>query len=510
VAAAILFAILTSSPAFCGPIHDAAKKGDIAAVQALLKQNPDLVSSKDENQNTPLYLAAWRGQTAIAELLLANGADLEARNAQGSTPLSIAAGSGRREMAELLLAHKAEVNVRNQWGETPLIKAAAEGYTEVVEVLLANKADVNARSESGQTPLIFAVAGGHLEVVEVLLANKADVNASGLNGMTPMHFACDRGLEEVARLLLLKGASLDIKDAKGITPVRMAEDADSKDVMELLDRWASDGLPAPREPAHASSSDGAGTLASGLRSPIHEAVRKGDLVKVRTLLTTNPRLLSSKDADGETPLQWAAISGSKRIAQMLLADRAEVNTVDDTGETPLHWASRNGHSDVAEVLLAYKARIDVIDHQGLTPSQWAAKNGNQDVANLLHLHGGADVSADLEMHAWNRALILNSPAGYLGFRKQFPKTDRLVISEGPLNVQVGQQFTLNGLVPTVLLEVNGAQAGDISLQEAVRWNLLAYKSAGGDNVSVEPRASFPNAKVIEIREKKKIVAVITN
>src|SRR5262249_29920982 len=71
---------LASIVAFCGPIHDAARKGDQAKAVALLKQNPELVFSRDKFGNTPLHVAALHNQSAVAALLLANGADPNARN----------------------------------------------------------------------------------------------------------------------------------------------------------------------------------------------------------------------------------------------------------------------------------------------------------------------------------------------------------------------------------------------------------------------------------------------
>jgi uncharacterized protein len=62
-----------------GPIHDAAKKGDLAKVQALLKGDPSLVRSRDEDGGTPLFWAAANGHKEVVRLLLANKAEINAR-----------------------------------------------------------------------------------------------------------------------------------------------------------------------------------------------------------------------------------------------------------------------------------------------------------------------------------------------------------------------------------------------------------------------------------------------
>ncbi len=58
LAVVMLVALALCRPAFSGPIHDAARNGDLEKVRALLKDNPDLVFSKDDNGKTPLHMAA--------------------------------------------------------------------------------------------------------------------------------------------------------------------------------------------------------------------------------------------------------------------------------------------------------------------------------------------------------------------------------------------------------------------------------------------------------------------
>src|ERR1017187_5732369 len=103
--AAITFIALLCRPAFCGEIHDAAKFGDLAKVKALLKDNPDLVFSKDDYGQTPLHYAAYFCQKDVAELLLAKKADVNAKENHDGTPLYAAATKGYKDMVELLLAN---------------------------------------------------------------------------------------------------------------------------------------------------------------------------------------------------------------------------------------------------------------------------------------------------------------------------------------------------------------------------------------------------------------------
>jgi ankyrin repeat protein len=122
-----LAALSCASPAFCDPINDAARTGDVAEVTRLLTSEPRLVFSRDKlDGRTPLHWAAIKGHKDIAELLLANKADVDAKTngfgtAGGDTPLHFAALGGHKDVAELLLDHGADVNAKNSKGQTPLL-----------------------------------------------------------------------------------------------------------------------------------------------------------------------------------------------------------------------------------------------------------------------------------------------------------------------------------------------------------------------------------------------------
>jgi ankyrin repeat protein len=164
-----IFALALSVPAFCGEIHDAAKAGDLAKVKALLKDNPKLVSRKDSHYDyTPLHYAAQAGHKDMAELLLANKADVNAKDKFGMTPLHDATVRGHKEVAELLLAKRAQVNARDMDNWTPLHFAASNGHKDVAELLLSNGARINAKDVKGRTPLSLAVGTHHEDVVELL------------------------------------------------------------------------------------------------------------------------------------------------------------------------------------------------------------------------------------------------------------------------------------------------------------------------------------------------------
>ena len=88
-------------------IHEAAGRGNLDTVQAVLTENPGLASSKDDNGYTPLHWACHSGRTEVVAMLLANHAEVNARDNLGWTPLDWAEANHHKDMVELLRQHGA-------------------------------------------------------------------------------------------------------------------------------------------------------------------------------------------------------------------------------------------------------------------------------------------------------------------------------------------------------------------------------------------------------------------
>jgi len=158
-----------------GEIHKAVANGDLNKVVALLNSHPELVESRNSMGLTPLHVAVMHSQLEIAELLLANGADVNARDPRQKTPLILAMFTYNHDkMVRLLLAKGAGVNLTDGSSMTALAYAAQLGQVEDAKILIANDGNIN--FAQGTTPLVMAVTGGHREVVRLLLENGAEVN----------------------------------------------------------------------------------------------------------------------------------------------------------------------------------------------------------------------------------------------------------------------------------------------------------------------------------------------
>ncbi|MDP6307286.1 MAG: ankyrin repeat domain-containing protein, partial [Verrucomicrobiota bacterium] len=114
-------------------LYEAAESGDIEAVKQHLADGTDIELKCTGCGSTALGHAAKYGHNEIAELLIENGADVDAKDEDGSTPLHLAALMGYKEIAELLIAKGADVNAKKDDGSwTSLHSAAMTGSNEIV------------------------------------------------------------------------------------------------------------------------------------------------------------------------------------------------------------------------------------------------------------------------------------------------------------------------------------------------------------------------------------------
>lgn len=165
----IALLLLGIIPARAGEIHDAARKGDLAKVKALVAKNPKLVNERDHQfGDTPLHDAVIGNYKDIAVFLLSKGADVNSKDDNGATSLHKAALNNRTEMVVFLIKKGAGVKFRDMEGETPLHWAAAAGKTGPAEILLKNGVDVNSKDNNGNTPLKLAMKNKHKNMVELL------------------------------------------------------------------------------------------------------------------------------------------------------------------------------------------------------------------------------------------------------------------------------------------------------------------------------------------------------
>ncbi|XP_063159230.1 ankyrin repeat and SOCS box protein 10 isoform X2 [Candoia aspera] len=146
------------------PLHLCRTPGSCDCARLLLRHGAVVNCVSEEEEDTPLHVAARLGLVEHVCLFLHHGADLEAKNAEGQTPL----------IAACTLAHSAQ---------------AADDYYDVCRQLVEAGARVNAADRDRQRPLHQACKTANHRVVALLLARGASVNIMSYSGSTALHNA---------------------------------------------------------------------------------------------------------------------------------------------------------------------------------------------------------------------------------------------------------------------------------------------------------------------------------
>jgi ankyrin repeat protein len=245
--AGVLALALLAAPAWPAEIHDAARAGDLAKVQALAAKDAALVNAKDDAGRTPLHWACRGVHIEVVEFLAGRGADVDAQDANGVRPLHSVSSRGHVGAARALLDRGASVEARMPDGSTPLHLAAANGHADLAALLVDRGALPGVQDDREDTPLQAAAREGKWEVVGLLAERVKPGSGGGLDspdfdGATLLHLASEAGRLDIVRLLVSKGAAIDARTTLGLSALNLAEEGGFKEVAEFLgDKGADRG-----------------------------------------------------------------------------------------------------------------------------------------------------------------------------------------------------------------------------------------------------------------------------
>ena len=183
----------------------AIKKDDAATVAALLARglDPNTLGPKGL---TGLFMAARSGAGKVVGVLLdAPAIDVECRNTADESPLMLAALRGDLPLARALIARDADVN---KTGWAPLHYAASRGHVAMIDLLLEHHAYIDAESPNGTTPLMMAAGYGSVQATRVLLRAGADATVKNAEGLAALDFALGFSKADSASALRAAAATL--------------------------------------------------------------------------------------------------------------------------------------------------------------------------------------------------------------------------------------------------------------------------------------------------------------
>jgi uncharacterized protein len=157
-------------------LYLALRDSSMKAAQVLIDWPKTNVESRTPQDESPLMMAALRGQTEIVRKLIARDADV---NKTGWTPLHYAATSAHLDIIELLLENHAYIDAESPNGTTPLMMAAQYGSPAAVKLLLESGADASLKNQRGLGAIEFAHLGGRSESADLIAGSIRSAQPKG-------------------------------------------------------------------------------------------------------------------------------------------------------------------------------------------------------------------------------------------------------------------------------------------------------------------------------------------
>ena len=222
----------------------AASNDLVDCLDILINAGADVNATMEDDNYTPLNLAAFWGSNGCVQKLISAGANVNFANHHGESALALsvwqsptqwdgyvqdrkrsyfAVNCNRKECVALLLDAGADVNACDFDGRTALMKASQNGYGECVELLVEAGADVNVACRNDcYTPLKLAAMYGHDGCLRTLLSAGANVNAKDDIGSTALLIASTYGHDCAVKELIEAGADVNAIDGEGFTALTRA------------------------------------------------------------------------------------------------------------------------------------------------------------------------------------------------------------------------------------------------------------------------------------------------
>ncbi len=342
-------------------IFQAATAGDVQRAGELIDADATIVRARSADGRTPLHFAASAGQAAMVTLLGAKGAEL---NAGPENPVLAAVDfpdhDAAWEMANFLLSNAADPNARRSDGRTALSLARARSYDDIVRLLLH-------RGAEGTGPAVERVHFDrrYLQDVHGRPWKSADTSAFEWTRINPFVTLAHFNFDKVKELATAAPGLIDTRASWDETAIEAASHTGQLPMAEWL---------AERGAAVSTCT----------------AVLLGQAALVRAALAADPLASHERGAHDIAILAYTAYAREQaEIARLLLDAGAGVHER-ALGVSTLHLAAQKGYLDLAELLLARGAdpNLSVKSRgQSVTPLALAEKANQPKMSALLRAKG---------------------------------------------------------------------------------------------------------------------------
>jgi uncharacterized protein len=159
--------VLFAFTGFSQDVFEAARTGNLKQLKTLAKIDKDTVNAVNAMGFNPLMIACYRGQVDAAKLLVAKGADVNARSPEGSA-LQAACYTNNTELTTFLVKKGADIHVSGPDGNNTLMYAVLNQNEALVRLLVKKGADLSAKNKDGQTAYSLAMTQENTAIRELV------------------------------------------------------------------------------------------------------------------------------------------------------------------------------------------------------------------------------------------------------------------------------------------------------------------------------------------------------
>ncbi|UYV68524.1 hypothetical protein LAZ67_6000030, partial [Cordylochernes scorpioides] len=273
-------------------------------VKELLKSGAD-INKKSISGNSPLHLAASKGNQHLVQYLVEAGTDVNSLNEYRQSPLHYAIISRKLSTASYLIDAGADVNIEDIFNWVPLLYA----ITDWVNRKLRIRRDTSIYNEYVQWKLEIRENAANYQEHRDLIQKGADINAKKDDGISILMIVAKMGNVNCFNCLLNAGADTKHVDEKGNSALFYAAGSQCPEILEYF-------------------------------------LKSGFDVNVR-------------NNEGQTPLMFATENKSTINIKMLLNSGADINARDNAGGTLLSLAINHHHYELIELLVEAGVQVEV-------------------------------------------------------------------------------------------------------------------------------------------------------
>ena len=424
-------------------LHLASENGHKNIAEYLLTRSKCNPNIQDDDGNTPLHIATWKGDLELVKLVVESSTvsiDPDVFNHHKQTALHMACKNRYKDIVEYMLTHtKCNPNVQHIYGNTPLHIASRDGYGECVKLIIETSTvsvDPNLTNINNQTALHLACENGHRNIAEYLLAHsKCNSNIQDDNGNTPLHIASQDGYGECVKLIIETSTvrvDLNLRNINKQTALHLASENGHKNIAEYL---------LTRSKCNPNIQDDDGNTL------LHIATWKGDLELVKLVVESSTVSIDPDVFNNhkQTALHMACKNRYKDIVEyMLTHTKCNPNVQHIYGNTPLHIASRDGYEECVKLIIetstvSVDPNLTNINNQ--TALHLACESGHRIIAEYLLTR--ATCNSNIQDDNGNTPLHIASRKGFLECVKLINATGPGAFSVDPNLTNINNQTALH-------------------------------------------------------------------